>query len=391
VLVHIVTHRRTYDPRVSRDWRSLAEDGIDSAVESEKTSERVRRAVAALAVEGTPTGRIPYGYQRRYDPITRKLVKQEPDPDEAPIVREIIGRVARGDAVSVITADLNARGVRASEGGQWTRGMVRKVAGSPTYVARRVHRGQVYDGKWPALVSETEWAAARRVLGDRARTTTRPGRARWLLSYLAQCSVCETRLQTHPARSGRHACYACPHGHTTVNMDALDAVVIDAVVTRLADPAEVAELMAADDAAAVAAGEEAVALRARLADHYDEAADGKLSAAGLAAVEARLLTRIEDADQRAQVAAVPMQLRELVAVGDDRKDAVLDRWTALPLSSQRGILRELFARLAVAPLGRVGRRGDSDPEVVESRVSFESSEETPRWRQPGRSSAPFFA
>jgi hypothetical protein len=45
--IYITTHGRLYDMANGRDWRSLAEDGVDSAYESEKTSVRIRRHVAA--------------------------------------------------------------------------------------------------------------------------------------------------------------------------------------------------------------------------------------------------------------------------------------------------------------------------------------------------------
>src|ERR1700683_1415406 len=66
VKVHVTSHGRTYDLSVGRDWRSLAEDGVDSGYESEKTSERALRSRAASAVNGRPHGLAPYGYRRGY-------------------------------------------------------------------------------------------------------------------------------------------------------------------------------------------------------------------------------------------------------------------------------------------------------------------------------------
>ncbi|MFG1803341.1 recombinase family protein [Micromonospora carbonacea] len=66
----VETHQREYDPRNARDRRALREDAIDSAYESDKVSERVRRTAAAKAAEGRPWGVVPYGYQRVRDPRT---------------------------------------------------------------------------------------------------------------------------------------------------------------------------------------------------------------------------------------------------------------------------------------------------------------------------------
>jgi site-specific DNA recombinase len=38
VLIHATCHDTTYDPRKPRDFRSLAEDGVDAMYESDKTS-----------------------------------------------------------------------------------------------------------------------------------------------------------------------------------------------------------------------------------------------------------------------------------------------------------------------------------------------------------------
>jgi hypothetical protein len=53
-------------------------------------------------------------------------------------------------------------------------------------IGRRVLRGEVVgDGQWPPLVTEDTFWACARLLGDPSRTTTRPGRAVYLLSYIA--------------------------------------------------------------------------------------------------------------------------------------------------------------------------------------------------------------
>ena len=98
IKIHVVTHGRTYDPGNSRDRRSLLEDAVDSEYESGKISVRLKRAAAANAAAGKPHGRAPYGYRRRYDERTRKMIAQEPDPIEAPVIRELFehrGRTPR--------------------------------------------------------------------------------------------------------------------------------------------------------------------------------------------------------------------------------------------------------------------------------------------------------
>lgn len=64
VLIHITGEDDTLDPRNPSHWRRLIESGLDAAMESEKTSKRVRRGVAVAAVAGGFHGDCPYGYER---------------------------------------------------------------------------------------------------------------------------------------------------------------------------------------------------------------------------------------------------------------------------------------------------------------------------------------
>src|SRR5699024_12608606 len=79
-----------YDPSRGRDRRSLHEDAVDSEYETDKMSDRIRRAVNASAKEGRPHGKNLYGYRRTYvqGPSGPQLDSVEPDPVTAPIVRE---------------------------------------------------------------------------------------------------------------------------------------------------------------------------------------------------------------------------------------------------------------------------------------------------------------
>ena len=43
VRIYVETHGRLYDMANSRDWRTLADDGVDNEAETNKTSERCGR------------------------------------------------------------------------------------------------------------------------------------------------------------------------------------------------------------------------------------------------------------------------------------------------------------------------------------------------------------
>lgn len=357
VLIRVTTHGRTYDMSKARDWKQLAEDGVDSAYESEKTSLRGRRAAAAGAIAGRPHGRIPYGYERVYDPATKALVEQRPDPKTAPIVREIISRIAKSDPISTITRDLNERGIPSPTGIAWGRRMVRVIAINPTYVSRRPHGGEVHAGNWPPLVDDATFYAAQRVLTDPVRKVTKPGRVKYLLSYLATCGVCGEPLGVNPALA-QYRCSA--KGCAAVRMADLDDLVTRLTVQTLGDPEVYEQLRhGTDDAAALVARSEAEELRARLDEWRDSAARGETSPASLARIEPKLLADIAAAERRAVDAATPPVLRALVSPNGDAQA----RWESAPLAARREAIR-LLLTIRLHPTQHAGSR-EFDPSRVD--------------------------
>ncbi|MBL7496814.1 recombinase family protein, partial [Frankia nepalensis] len=164
VLIRVASHDRTYDMANARDWETLAEEGIRSAAETKKISLRVRRGVAGGIRKGRPQGSAPYGYRREYDPETKKLVAQYPDPVTAPVVARIIREVGEATPLTRIATTLNNEGIPSPKGAEWAAVTVRRIATNEAYVARRTHGGRVHPGNWAPLVDDIAFAAAGRVL-----------------------------------------------------------------------------------------------------------------------------------------------------------------------------------------------------------------------------------
>lgn len=147
---------------------------------------------------GRPPGRVPYGYTRRYQVVggKAKLVAQEPHPDEAPVVAEIITSVAQGVPPSAIATSLNARGIPGPHARPWRCTRIRDYV-SPIYIGKRTHRGRVYDtGWWPAIVDEDAYYTARRVLYGRHRADAHGRRLKlWLSAILVGVSSGRRRYQ----------------------------------------------------------------------------------------------------------------------------------------------------------------------------------------------------
>lgn len=365
VLVHLTGDDDTLDPRNPSHWHRLITGGVDAAMESEKVSRRVRRGTAAAAAAGRPHGPAPYGYERiivgeQQTAHGPKPVKEQRRSADAPIVVEIFERIARSDPLSAVVRDLDQRGVPAPKGDRWSRASVSQMIRNVAYLGERRHRSERdgqkpvderYDGVWPGLVDADLFHRAQAVLDRPDRRRSKPGAARHLLSYLAK-APCGGKLHVivgHGGRGDRYVCYG--HGCVSVTVAAADEVLTRILCVRLARP-DLRDLFAPDDRAIRAARVEAAELRGRLERHYDEAADGRLSAGGLAAMERRLLPLIDAADRRSRPASAPGAMAQLLDAAEFGAAQVRPTWDSLPVAARR----EVIPPLAEVVIGKATRR-----------------------------------
>lgn len=341
-LIYVETHGRAYDMGNARDWKTLAEDGVNNAYASEETSLRVRRGLDAAAAQGRPHGLVHYGYIRLYDPVTRKYVTQEPDPETGPVAGEIIGRIARRDPVVAIARDLDARGVRPPKAPfgplpkncRWSTQTVREIALNPEYTGcRRLPDGSFVPGWVPVVSVETHLTAVE-VLKDVTRSTQRPGRQERLLSYLATCRECGGPLTGGKDYKGRpqYRCNTPGCGCIHIGQDWLDELITLAVLHTLADP-DWADLHRGDDAQAGRHRAQAERLRAEL----DEWAAADIMPRAYKIREAKLLPQIRKAERAAAAAETPLLLRELLAA-----ETLRAGWDYLEIPARRAIIRGLM-------------------------------------------------
>jgi DNA invertase Pin-like site-specific DNA recombinase len=381
VMIGVTTHKRLYDPTNERDRRTLQEDAVDSEYESGKTAVRVRRAAAANAAAGMPHGRIPYGYRRVYDPVTRKLDRQEPHPDEAPVVVELFDRVAAGHSLTAIRKDFAARGITSHKGVPFSITTLRSLLMAPRYAGRRVHSPNgspnrtagayngnpelTFDAKWPSLVSDATFFAVRARLMDPARVTTRPGAARHLLSMIARCNDCGGPLGAR-YRTGIRRYQCRDAGCVQVYADPLDDFAEDKVLRLLTAPDVLERLMpqAVDDAALAAARDEVARVKAEHTDLIAHVAGGKISATLAAGSEPGILARLALAESKVQELVTPAGLRQLIDPGP----MVVEHWKALPMEAKREVVKLLFAPGLLGVLSVSSAGGKRPPLLSRVRV-----------------------
>ena len=341
VLVHVTAHGRTYDLSNAREWRGLAEDGIDSQFESEKLSARIRDGKHYWGVTmGHPQAKAVYGIRRTNDPskARNRWISDDPDPDTGPVVAEIIRRVGAGEAYQAIADDLNRRSEPSPSGGRWTREAIRTIASREVYAQRGV-------------VSEAESLRARTRLTDVARKGERPSAARFRYSELITCSTCGRKVRGK--QRGSRDIYTC-RGHaarTAYGTGAIDAAAADkfidaVVVERLSRPDAVTMFATADDGAVLAARSEAERCRQKIAEATESYSADRIGIESLEAITAAMQPKIASAEKRAAALAVPSPLADLVG---GSKAMVARRWAGLSLGQRKAAVRALMPDLTLVP------------------------------------------
>lgn len=308
-------------------------DALLSEREAGVVRKRVMRTHRFNAEAGLPHGRIAYGYRRVYDKHTGALLRQEPDPAESVVVREIFHRVAGGDSMRSIARSLTARGVPTPAGGsEWTSVSLRRILDRRQYLGKRVWNGQVMPaGGWEPLVEEGVFERCQEILADpRRRQRRTDARARHLLSGILLCDECGAKLAVG-SRNGIPS-YICRYGHVARKKELIEERLTRLVRTLLADPRS-ATVTEDDDRP--------------LLDEVDRL-DGEIAGLPDRVVSEELTALIATAEQRrleARKAEVVTQLSRRSPLPADARGVP---WDALSLETQREVVRALFSSLRVA-------------------------------------------
>lgn len=323
--------------------------------EGEQKALRQRAANDQRAQAGLPYGRgRAFGYEE--DGVTVREA-------EAAELRRAAEAVLRGETMSSVVRDLNARGVTTASGKPWRTTTLRVVLTSPRNAGLRRHRGEVI-GKaaWPAIFDEDTAAALRALFNDPARRHPGPPR-RYLLSGALTCGICGKPMSGANLKDGgKGPTYRCLP-HLQRKAAPLDEYVTALVVARLSKP-DAHDLFArpGDEARLEALREEAAGLRPRLDGLAEAFADGAIDAQALAAGSRRLRARLEAIEEETRTLASDPVLADLAGAED-----VAEAFAAMPVEARRRVVRSLV-RLTLVKT----RRGRGVPVSEAVRVEWVS-------------------
>lgn len=297
--------------------------------QSAEISKHTHRAMKENARQGFQNGSVaPFGYAKedaetRGIRIKKKLVIH---PGEAAVVRRIfsvhLGERGMPMGVKAIAALLNSEG-ETLRGRRFSTSNVHRILTNEAYIERQWFnrldtrkqllrpREEWIEVEVPHIVDADVFQRAQDSLQERApnRTPARLVSTPVLLTQLAVCASCNSRMMLRTGKSGRYRYYTCASAALrgkgeclgrSVPMAELDSIVMDAFADRILNPDRMKELLAAY----LSKGSEAEANR--------QAKTQKLKAAAKEAadVKARLLKLVMAGGVEADDPAVVQRMQE---------------------------------------------------------------------------------
>ncbi|MGE3795798.1 MAG: recombinase family protein [Dehalococcoidia bacterium] len=146
-------------------------------------------------------GTVPYGYRKvKLDGGGWSL---EINPEEAPLVREIVQRARDHESIRSISDDLNARGIPSRRRGNWTPQTLTRMLRSRWIIGQAEHGGRpVMDEtgmpvqRADPLIDYSVWKDIQDVLNGRTRPKKRTNETGLLLN-VGHCGLCNEPLYHH--------------------------------------------------------------------------------------------------------------------------------------------------------------------------------------------------
>lgn len=211
-----------------------------STYEGEQKAVRQRSSNRQRAERGISVwSRRPYGFDR----AGREVFVVE---HEADVIRDMAARVLAGDTLASIVRGLNDKGILNSEGRPWNLTTAKRTLLSPRLAGRLAYNGTVYPAAHPAILDEDVADRLSARLTDPRRRTATSTRTKHLLSGLAICGRCGTKMFATSNTSGTtgqtNLVLRCTECYLTRQMRQTEDFVRAVITKRLSLP-DVADLL----------------------------------------------------------------------------------------------------------------------------------------------------
>ena len=216
--------------------------------EREVTGERIRDKIAASKAKGMwMGGAVPLGY----DVKDRSLLVNEPEAEQVRLLFDLYRNSKAVDEVVSLAAKAGITSKqrvtyagKASGGGKLTRGSLYRILANPIYVGEIGHKGKRHAGLHDGIVAADEFDAVQKILAAnrRRRKEGAAATAPALLAGLVVDGNGTKLTSTHTRRRGKRYRYYAS-GSLRLPATDLEAIVIDAITSRLAKAETIAGLL----------------------------------------------------------------------------------------------------------------------------------------------------
>ncbi len=356
-MIRVRTDRRhnEYNLNDSRDRKDLRDEVNDAKYETDRISDRTKKAMLARARKGLPTGGSrAFGYEKD------KVTINKP---EAVLIREAAERILEGISLRAVTKDWNDRGIRSTKGNVFYDTQVKSILTSPRVAGLREHQGEII-GKamWKPILDEAKWQQVCTILQDPARRQPRASQS-YPLRGIAKCALCGQFLHANPRSDGRR--YRCRKegnigcGGVSINADQFERFVFD-LILPMADSPDLRDVLRGEEEGGAEKARQLVLANAEddkiLSDLSDMLGDGEIDRKNYQKQSLRLRERIEGRDT--ELASLRGRTA-LSRLGGD----VQSGWQDMSAEDKRAIILSLVDRIEVGKATNLGSH-NFDPDRV---------------------------
>ncbi len=173
---------------------------------SQNLGEETVKGMTEKARAGIYPSFAPVGYQNADGPNGKRIIV--PDPETAPVVREVFERFATGEySVQRLAAQFRGEG-RTLRGRSLNGSLAHQILRKRLYMGEFDWDGKVYTGSHEPLVTSESWQRVQELLDARAENKTRKVKHDFAFTGLVRCGHCGC-MMVGEIKKGQYVYYHC--------------------------------------------------------------------------------------------------------------------------------------------------------------------------------------
>ena len=174
---------------------------------SDNLSENVKRGIRQKILRGEFPCRAPLGFINN-----RKTKNIEIEPIKSRIVKKMFSEFAEGKhTLTSLGKRLEFWGVTSQSGKTYSPSVVRHMLTNKIYLGLLVHKGETFQGNFPAIVSQSTFNKVQKVLKEKTRQRSPRKKYHFPFKGLFKCGECNSPITAQFAKGngGKYRYYRC--------------------------------------------------------------------------------------------------------------------------------------------------------------------------------------